>query len=546
VEKTTQVLKLEQDLKAAKYALAAKESRDNLLAYMRFIHPHPDDPDDIEKSTYQITPQAKLLCQIVEKVVRGEMNRVAVSISPQTGKSEIISRGGPAWASGLDPRRHIMLGSYNQPLADEFGSDVRHIVTHPRHKLVFPEYGTRKEATNLIITEEGGKLAFVGVGGSGTGKPADLFVVDDPIKGDEDAQSPVFRERVWRWFNRVAMTRCTGQAGIIIVHTRWHEDDLIGRLCDPDHPERNKKYAGIADKWTYINIPAVISDPKLADAMGITLEPQEDRLVVQEFGRKPIASIWPQRFPLHFLAETKRMDPQGFSALRMGRPTPDEGIYFKAEDIEEAAYDSVHQIPTNLRKYAASDHAVSEKQRADYTVIGTVGVDENDDIWVLPDLIWERIDTYEVVEAMLDKMKDHDPLLWWMEADVISKAFGPFLRKRMSERRIYTAIDPCIVAKDKPTRARAIQGRIQQRKVKLPRFAPWYTDAKAQMMRFPAGTNDDFVDFLAHIGHGLQKEIKPRKDVPREDGPRVGSMEWILQRAHRDALRKRTQKAVGW
>jgi hypothetical protein len=89
-----------------------------------------------------------------------------------------------------------------------------------------------------------------------------VFVVDDPIRNDDDAQSEVHRARVWNWFTKVANTRIHNDSAIVVVHTRWHEDDLLGRLCDPDHPERNKDYAGIADEWTYINIPAVVEDPR--------------------------------------------------------------------------------------------------------------------------------------------------------------------------------------------------------------------------------------------------------------------------------------------
>ena len=136
--------------------------------------------------------------------MRGEERRVAVSISPQMGKSEVLSRGGPAWASGLNPRMNIMLGSYNQDLADEFGDDVRRIMQSHAFHNIFPEHALRKggAAKDLLITENKGKLAFVGVGGSGTGKPADMFLIDDPIKSDEEAQSATYRERIWKWFNR--------------------------------------------------------------------------------------------------------------------------------------------------------------------------------------------------------------------------------------------------------------------------------------------------------------------------------------------------------
>jgi predicted phage terminase large subunit-like protein len=534
-------------LKATKRLLALGDAREHLLPYMRLSMPDPSDIDDVTRSQYQITPQAKLLCQIVEKIEKREEGymRVAVAISPQMGKSQVLTRGGPAWISGRDPSRHIMVGAYNQTFAAEFGYDVRNLIESTNHKAIFPEHSLEKGATDLIITEKGGKLAFVGVGGSGTGKPADFFFVDDPIRNDEDAQSAAYRERLWKWFNRVVFTRCHGQTPILVVHTRWHEDDLIGRLCDPDHPERNKSLAGIADDWLYINIPAVVSDPGLAKALGLKLEPATEPKVIAQFGDKPIAALWPQKFPLKFLAEAKRLDPQGFSALRMGKPTPEEGVYFRAVDLVE--YDR-GELPDELKIYGASDHAVSKKQDRDYTVLGCVGIDAQDDIWVLPDVVWERMQTDQTVDEMLLQFKTHKPLLWWMEDELISKSFGPFLLKRMREERVYVSLDGMRPNVDKATRARAIQGRMRMRKVRFPRFAPWWPDARAQILRFPNAAHDDFVDWLAHIGQGLIKEVTPTREKPEEpDAPPVGSIQWILKNAHARAKRaKNDAQRVAW
>jgi predicted phage terminase large subunit-like protein len=538
--------KRELQLKAARRILALREAREHLLPFMRLTMPDTKDIDDPTMSKFEVTPQARLLCEIIEKVERREPGymRVAVAISPQMGKSQVLTRGGPAWISGRDPSRNIMVGSYNQTFASEFGSDVRTIMNSPLYSAVFPNHQLSKGATDLLITEGGGKIAFVGVGGSGTGKPADFFFVDDPLRNDEDAQSPAYREKLWKWFNRVVFTRCHGDTPIVIVHTRWHEDDLIGRLCDPDHPERNKTLAGISDDWTYINIPAVVTDPALAKALDLKLEVQSEPAVVREFGDKPMAALWPRKFPLKFLAEAKRLDPVGFSALRMGKPSPETGSFFRDVDLVE--YET-HELPKQLRKYGASDHAVSEKQDRDYTVLGCVGIDENDDIWVLPDIVWDRIETDQTVEEMLMQFKLHKPLLWWMESELISKSFGPFLRKRMQEERTYVTVDPVTVSKDKKLRARSIQGRMRMRKVHFPRFAPWWPQARGQLLRFPAGANDDFVDWLAHIGMGLVQEISASGPKEEVAGPRSGSPSWILRESAKRAIQDKTTAGLkGW
>lgn len=524
--------------------LAVTDATTKLLPFIRLTMPHPDDPDDPEASQYQVTPQALLLIEIMEKVFERKQKRVAVSIGPQLGKSEIISRRAPAWMVGRDPRINLMLGSYNQDFANEFGDEVRAITRLPVYKEIFPDFALRtgSQAKDYMVTTQGGRLAFVGVGGSGTGKPADIFLVDDPYRNQDDAESAAYRERVWQWFNKVAFSRIHKDSAIVVVHTRWHEDDLIGRLCDPDHPERNSRYKGIADKWTYINIPAVVTDTGLAKALKLTLDVPTQPEVVAQFGRKPMSALWPERKPLELLAEARQQDARGFDALYMGRPTPDDGYYFTTDMIVE--YDR-HELPAELRIYAASDHAVTEKQQNDATVLGCVGIDPRDNIYVLPTLVWDQMPTDRLVEEMLALMRQHKPLIWWMESELISKSFGPFLKKRMQETSTYCMIEPVTPTKDKRSRARSIQGRMAMRKVYFPRFAPWWPAARSQLLKFPFGAHDDFVDWLAHIGHGLVKEVAadPARREP-ENVVRVGSLAWVKAAAEQERRRARMSKQV--
>lgn len=528
--------------------LATKRAHEHLLDYMKLTMPDPEDIDDANMSRYEETPVARLLCQIMEKVFARKLKRVCVSVGPQLGKSQVISRGGPAWMMGKNPYLNIILGTYNQPFANEFGDAVREIMNSPAARQVFEGVYLRKggKAKDLLITMSGGRAAFVGRGGSGTGKPADIFIVDDPLKDDIEAQSDSTREEVWNWFNKVALTRCHDKSSILVVHTRWHQDDLIGRLCDPNHPERNGKYKGIADRWTHINLPAVIDDPKLAQALGLTLEPPTDPFVISMFGNKPMSSLWPKRKGLPFLAEAKQQDRAGFGALYMGQPTPEDGDYFKAADLVEYNTD---ELPENLTIYGASDHAVGLKQRNDSSVLGCIGVDEKDTIWILPTLVWGKMPTDTLTEELIRLFKDHQPQVWWMESEMISKSFGPFLLKRMEEEGVYTPIEPVVPAKDKATRGRSIQGRIQMRKVRFPREAVWWAEARRQMLMFPNGAHDDFVDWLAHIGQGLLKQIAPDTRMMQnvQQPVRTGSIEWILRRAKERADREQAEKrAVGW
>jgi predicted phage terminase large subunit-like protein len=534
-------------LKAVNRLIAAQEARDHLLPFMLLTMPDPVDVEDAKLSRYEITPQARLLTEIMEKVEKGTLKRVCVSIGPQLGKSQILSRGAPAWIAGRNPYRNMILGSYNQDFANEFGFEVRNIISAPAYKQVFPAFELMKGGTakDLLVSKEGGKLAFVGVGGSGTGKPADLCVVDDPFRNDEDANSATYREKVWKWFNSTIVSRATDATAIVVVHTRWHQDDLIGRLCDPSHPERDGIYKGIAKRWEYINIPAVVEDEALAKALGLNLQKATDPNILEQFGHAPISALWPGRKSLPLLAEAKQSDPRTFNALYMGRPAPEQGEYFKNDYILE--YDR-KDLPKRLRMYGASDHAVSKKQRRDYTCLGCIGIDENDEIWVMPDIVWRRMETDKTVEELLGQFKIHKPALWWLENEMISKSFGPFLRKRMIEDKIYTTLDPITPASDLETRGRSIQGRMAMQMVHFPKFAPWWQNARTQILTFPYATNDDFVSWLALIGLGLTKELKPSTGKQKkETEPATGSIQWILQRADETMRKsKRDSATAGW
>ena len=540
----------------ARRLLLFKKAEFDFLSFCLAMNPHPDFPDDPTKSRFQIKSHHRLVAQELEAIQKGDNLRLALSMPPQHGKSEEISRLFPAWYMGKQPWKNYMFGTYSQDFANDFGAQVRAIMNHPNYALIFPKVGLRKDskAKDYQVTTENGQLAFVGRGGAGTGKPADLFIIDDPLKDDQEASSPATRESVYQWFTKVAYTRCHSTSAIVIVHTRWNEDDLIGRICDPDHPNHDKEIAG---DWRYVNIPAVIDNPKLAEALGIKMELPEDDFVSRMFcgqdedGKAlppfPIAPLWGERFSLRHLASAKKLNPRGFTSLYQGRPTPEDGDYFKRDWIR---YYNREDLPPKeeLTFYAASDHSASVKTQADPSCLGAVGIDCHGNIYVLPDLIWEKMETNRTVEEMIAMMKRRKPAIWFAESDLIKKSFGPFLRKRMKEEHVYTPVfDMSTKQGDKVMRARSIQGRMEMGMVYLPAFASWTEKAVQELLKFPNGTHDDFVDMIAWIGLGLDSEHagSMAKDA-KPKGPPRGTFGAMLADTKRRAKRKVVQFSGGW
>jgi predicted phage terminase large subunit-like protein len=330
------------------------------------------------------------------------------------------------------------------------------------------------------------------------------LIIDDPIKNREDADSKSFRDGLWDWFNDVAMTRLADfTARVIIIQTRWHEDDLIGRLTDPTndfyHPEEAKK-------WEIFHLTALA---------------EENDCIGRNLGE----ALWPEKFPASMLEDIRRANPKGFASLYQGRPSPEDGDFFKKQWIKTYVPDD---MPENLTMYCASDHAVSERQDRDATCLIPFGVDENDNIWIMYDVWWQRSQTPEVVEAMLGLIQKYKPLMWTAENGHISKAIGPFLRKRMNETRTYCAIQDLTPTKSKMARAQAIQGRMSMGKVYFPRFAPWLSTAENELLKFPSAKHDDFVDALAWAGITLGQQVgAPGKSKNEDLEEAVGTIGWM-------------------
>jgi predicted phage terminase large subunit-like protein len=520
-ERAAQHAALLQQRMAAMRLLKARQARDSLVGFTEFTMPDKEQPDDAELTRYQAQYFHKALAKALEDVEAGKRLRLIITFPPRHGKSELSSKRFPAWYIGRDPYRYVAVCTYNQTFAEDFGKAVRGIMMGPAYRQVFPGCALKagSKAADRLETEEGGALFFLGRGGTITGRGADLIIIDDPIKNSEEARSETIREQLWEWFQNDIKSRFMSDTGaMIIIQTRWHEDDLVGRITDPSNPHYDVEEA---ERWEIINIPAIAEDNDILD-------------------RPAGQPLWPERFGLEYLLAFKRANPRGFSALYQQRPTPEDGDFFQSHMIK--GYRAGDAPPRDrMRVYAASDHAVGTKQEHDKTCLMIIGVDEKSNIWVL-DVWWRRARTDVVVDAMLALMKKWKPLVWWAESGHISKSIGPFLYKRMAEEKCYVNVVEQVPSKDKQTRAQSIQGRMAMGLVRLPMFEPWYEDAKQELLKFPQARHDDFVDTLAHIGLGLERQFNaaPAPTVQRQ-GPQIGTMAWVK---HDARFRGRQQQVL--
>jgi len=450
---------------AAQELLARRKARESLLAFAGYTNPG-----------YVPAAHHRMIADKLEAVERGEIKRLMITIPPRHGKSELASRRFPAWLLGRNPKLQVIAASYNSDLAGDFGREVRNIVDSPEYSALFDvTLAVDSKAANRWHTASGGMYVAAGVGTAITGRGANILLIDDPFKDRQEADSEINRQRVKDWYTSTAYTRLMPGGAVIVIQTRWHDDDLAGWLTS--EAERG------GDQWDVLCLPAI-----------------------NEAGE----ALWPEWYPIERLREIQAVLPaRDWNALYQQNPIPDDGDYFKSAWFSE--YD---ELPDGLNLYGASDYAVTDAG-GDFTEHGVFGVDHQGNIYVID--WWSGQTTSDVwIESKCDLIIKHEPACWFGEAGPIRRSVEPFLLRRMRERNAICRIEWLASIADKEARARGIQGLASMGKVCMPKNAEWKGRVLNQLLRFPAGKHDDIVDVFSMIGRGLQV-VKPKKTPRKHD-----------------------------
>jgi len=447
----------------------------------------------------------KDICRRLEKfsrdVVEKKSPRLMLFMPPRHGKSTLASIAFPAWHLGRNPDHEFISCSYSGSLAMGFSRKVRQLLREPTYKTAFStRLDPDSQSAEAWLTTAGGGYVAAGVGGGITGKGAHILVIDDPVKNRDDAESQNNRDSNWDWYTSTAYTRLAPGGGVLVILTRWHDDDLAGRLL--------KAGGEGGDQWEVVSYPAIAEEDEEFRAAG-------EALHKERYDEEALDRI------------RKAVGPRDWSALYQQNPVADDGDYFSRDMIRYFDPDEVDV--DRMRYYCAWDLAIGKKDRNDYSVGMVVGVDEYDRIFVM-DVIRGRFDGFELVEQILDLYEVWRPSIIGIEKGHIEMALGPFLEKRVRERGLYEAYfkDLKTGRRDKEARARAIQGRMQQGMVYFPRNEMFTGPLVAEMLRFPNGVHDDQVDALAWLGLMMTEFATFQAPVVRESSWR-DRLEYMLK-----------------
>lgn len=422
---------------------------------------------------------AKELQQFYEDVKAGKQPRLLIQAPPRSGKSELFSRRFPAWVFGQDPNLQIIATSYSTDLSSKMNRDVQRIIDSEEYASVFPETSLNsvniatvsgKSLRNSEIFEivgHAGAYRSAGVGAGITGMGADIGIIDDPVKDAKEANSQTIRDSVWDWYTTTFYTRLSPKSGILLGMTRWHEDDLAGRLL--------KEMENDGDQWRVVSFPAIA-------------EHDEEFRVEGE-------ALHPERYPIERLDKIKKaVGSQAWNALYQQRPSSKGGDIIKGKWFKR-----YQQLPLMRRVIIAGDTAQKIKQHNDYSVFIVAGLAVDGGVYLI-DLIrgkWEAPELEQKLKDIWHKYKiSHKVQAVYIE----DKSSGTGLIQNI-QRAQMIPIKGVQVDADKYTRVLGIQGFIESGYVHLPMEADWVGDLIDECEKFTATDShkhDDQVDTLVH------------------------------------------------
>ncbi len=448
---------------------------------------------DYSSQTYSRQWFHTLIAERCQQLLQGTLttSKLMIFVPPQHGKSEIVSRKFPAWALGKNPLLKIVGVSYSADLAQQFSRAIQRTIDSSEYGDVFPntflnnqrvkndtQRGWLRNVDMFETVGFGGFYKAVGVGGSLTGTPADLGIIDDPIKDALEANSETYRNRVWDWYTDVFLTRLHNNSKQILIQTRWHADDLAGRLLERE-----------GDQWTIISIPAIREDMSLKD------DP-----------RKLGEALWEERHSRERLEEVEQRSPRTFAALYQQRPTVAGGNIIKREWFKHISQSEFNRMHNNEPVVFFIDTAYTDKSDNDPTgIIATCKI--GNDLYITHgEKVRQRFP--DLLRFVPNYVKQHG-YTNRSSIRIEPKANGISVIDQMKETTGLNVTQTPSPKDSKETRLNAASPTVECGRVILVDGA-WNEVFVDEVCGFPSKPHDEYVDVLCYaIDYHIANPFKP-------------------------------------
>jgi len=481
---------------AARELLRRRRARASLVGYSQAITipgaPVSEDPDEwlFKPVETAVAKHHQVTMEAIDRCIHTDYGRLMIFEPPGSAKSTYASVVGTTYAMGKHPGLRCLMTSYAATPIIRHSKRARQIASSPEFSSIWGAQvvGGSNAADEWELTNGSGMFA-AGLMGGLTSSRCDLGIIDDPVAGREEAESETIRKKTRAAYDDDFLTRLKPKASIIIIQTRWAQEDLAGSILPEDYDGRSGPVAcRDGQVWEVLNIPAQCE--------------REDDPVGRQIGEY----LWPEWFSERHWNMYKA-NARTWSSLYQQRPVPDEGIYFKRENLSR-----YNVTPEPVRWYMSSDFA-TKKDAGDYTGHLVVGIDDEGDIFI-EDGFNEQVETDKGVGAGINLVKQYKPQIWLGESGPIESAIGPEVKRQMRKRQTYAARELLPSIADKVARVRGFAARVSAGTVHV-KAGAFGDHLIEQLISFPAGRYDDLVDCCSLIGRAL--DMLMDAETPKRD-----------------------------
>jgi predicted phage terminase large subunit-like protein len=472
---------------AAAELLTRRRARQDILHYVNAIEvpgrPVSDDPDEhlflpIETT---LADHHRLLLRKLDETSKTPHGRMMVFMPPGSAKSTYASVVFPTAFLGREPNRKIILASYGNDLARKMGRRARQITRSARFRGIYScALSADSSAADEWSLTNGSEYMSCGILSGITGNRAHGIIIDDPVKGRQEADSETIRGSIWNAYEDDLKTRLIPGGWIVIIQTRWHEDDLSGRI--------------LPDDWAGESGPILCKDGNTWEV--VCLQAKCD-VSNDPLGRKIGDYLWPEWFDRRHWAQFQS-NPRTWSALYQQLPSAQEGTFYKRDWFRR------FRTAPAVYKYMTSDHAPAGQDDSDYSCIRVWGIDALGDVYLV-DGFRHQETMDKTADRALDLIRKHKPFCWFPEDDNNWKSIAGFVVRMMREQKISCRIEPISPhGSDKQVKSQPAQGMASMGRIWIPE-GPEGDDVIDQYCKFPNGRNDDEPDTLAIICRAIDQ-----------------------------------------
>lgn len=439
-----------------------KAAANNLLLFTQYTMPK-----------YEVNWHHETVAGVLERFYNKEITKLMLFQPPQTGKSELCTRRFASYKIGRDPDSSVVIATYAQEFASKFNRSIQKIIDSMEYRNVFPHILLGQKGSDIVrnsyeleITDYLGSIKTVGVLGGITGNPVDMGIIDDPIKGAEQAHSKKYRDSLWDWYLQEFLTRLHNDSQQLITLTRWHEDDLAGRILELE-----------GDQWEIVKLPAInVNGPSKYDP------------------RMPGEALWPEKHALERMRAIEAKSQTVFMSMFQQEPTNEDGEILMKADFKVRRRDEVPSEVLLQVRHAIADTAFTTNTVNDPSAIIVYSEYENE-IYI-HDYIEFRLELSELVKRMVRFVEPHfgRRSVLYVEPKASGQAVVNVIKKQ-TMLTVREHVNPSI---DKKARVWAIEPVVAGGRVNLME-GPWNAKFIADCAAFPKIKHDEAPDLLAMV-----------------------------------------------